>query len=175
MKTKAAKMNQNDKGIKRLTKKDCYKKFGITFENGKILSPIGYIPELLKEGNDKTGKLVYTFSILPGTGEYILTIDGTDYVVTGTCCCDCIGCYAKTGRFNGDVVIHSMAVNTFLVNNYPDFVKNCIMAQLMYIGRGEVRIHAAGDFNTKDPDVYANIWHYIAEKITLSGFGHIQR
>lgn len=164
MKAKTAKMNQNDRAIKRVTKKDIYKKYGIEFKDGKILSPIGWIPELLKEGNDKTGKAVYTFSVLPGTGEFIITINGTDYIIKGTCCCDCIGCYAKTGRYNCDNVIHSMAVNTFLVNNYIDFVRNAIMAQLECIGRGEVRIHAAGDFNTVNPEEYANMWYEIAKK-----------
>ena len=36
------------------------------------------------------------------------------------------------------------------------------MAQLEYIGRGEVRIHAAGDFNTSDPEQYATMWKEIA-------------
>ncbi len=147
MKSKAAKMNRNDKSrktaAKRITKKSVYAKYGLEFKNDKIMSPIGPVPELLKAGNDKTGKLVYTFSVLPGTGYFEIEIDGKIIVVKGTCCCDCIGCYAKTGRYNCDNVLHSMAVNTFLVNNYPDFVKRCIMAQLEYIGRGEVRIHAA--------------------------------
>lgn len=167
MKSKAAKMNRNDKSVnkaKRMTRKAVYAKFGIVFEGNKILSPIGFIPELLKEGNDKTGKLVYTFSLLPGTNYFEIEIDGKIIVVKGTCCCDCIGCYAKTGRYNCDNVIHSMAVNTYLVNNYPDFVKRCIMAQLEYIGQGEVRIHAAGDFNTENPDVYATMWHDIAKE-----------
>jgi hypothetical protein len=43
-------------------------------------------------------------------------------------------------------------------------VKACINAQLEYIGRGEIRIHAAGDFNTKNPDIYAEMWHDIAKK-----------
>jgi len=38
------------------------------------------------------------------------------------------------------------------------------MAQLEYIGRGEIRIHAAGDFNTKDPESYARMWYDIAKK-----------
>ena len=164
MKNKAVKMNRNDKSIKKVTKKDIYKKYGIEFKDGKILSPIGWIPELLKQGNDKTGKAVYTFSILPGTGEFVITINGTDFIIKGTCCCDCIGCYAKTGRYNCDNVIHSMAINTFLVNNYIEFVKNAIMAQLESIGRGEIRIHAAGDFNTVNPEEYANMWYAVAKK-----------
>lgn len=164
MKAKAIKMNANTKQGKRMTKKAIYAKYGIQFINGKILSPIGFICELLKEGNDKTGKLVYTFSLLPGTGDFEIEINGQIIIVKGTCCCNCIGCYAKTGRYNCDNVLHSMLVNTFLVNNYIDFVKACIMAQLEYIGRGEIRIHAAGDFNTSNPEAYAAMWHEIAKK-----------
>lgn len=154
----------------RITKKDIYAKHGIRFTNGKIVSPVGNICELLKEGNDKTGKAVYTFSILPGTGEFTIDINGKTFVVKGTCICDCVGCYAKTGHYNHDTTIRSMAINTYLVNNYIDFVKACIMAQLEYIGRGEIRIHAAGDFNTSDPDKYADMWYDIAKKFNSFRF-----
>jgi hypothetical protein len=147
-----------------MTKKQVYAKHGVTFDGDKIVSPIGKISELLKEGNGKTGKAVYTFSMLPGTGSVEIEINNMTVFIKGTCICNCEGCYAKTGRYNCDNVIYSMAINTYLVNNYPDFVKACIMAQLEYIGRGEVRIHAAGDFNTADPDKYAAMWYEIAKK-----------
>ena len=149
-----------------MTKKEIYAKYDIEFKKGKIVSPIGEICELLKEGNDKTGKLVYTFSILPGSGVYEIDIYGKKYFISGTCACDCIGCYAKTGHYNHDNTIRSMAINTYLVNNHIDFVKRCIMAQLEYIGQGEIRIHAAGDFNTINPDEYANMWFVIAKECT---------
>lgn len=147
-----------------MTKREIYAKYSIELtKDGKIVSPVGNICELLKEGNEKTGKAVYTFSILPGTRIYEIDISGKVYFVSGTCACDCVGCYAKTGHYNHDTTIRSMAINTYLVNNHIDFVKNCIMAQLEYIGRGEIRIHAAGDFNTKDPEKYAAMWHDIAK------------
>jgi len=164
MREKAKKMNMSEKAARRPSKKDTYKKYGIEFKNDKILSPIGWICELLKVGNDKTGKLVLTFSMLPGTADYTIDIGGKDYTISGTCSCDCDGCYAKTGHYNHANTIRSMAINTYLVNNYIDFVRNCICAQLDYIGRGEVRIHAAGDFKTTDPDKYADMWLYIAKK-----------
>ena len=123
---------------------------------------IGPIRELLKDGNSKTGEAVYTFSLLPGTGEATTTVNGTEITVRGTCCCDCRGCYAKSGFFTTPSVIRSMIINTHLVNNHPDFVREAIAAQLEIIGRGEIRIHAAGDFNTADPDRYADMWHSIA-------------
>lgn len=146
-----------------ISKKETYKKYGITFNNGKILSPIGYICELLKEGNEKTGKLVLTFSLLPGTGIFSANINNKTYTVKGTCACDCKGCYAKTGHYRQTSAVRSMVINTYLVNNYIDFVKNCIQAQLDYYGQGELRIHAAGDFNTQDPESYAAMWYDIAK------------
>lgn len=146
----------------RKSKVRTYAKYGIEFKGGKLISPIGPIEELLKEGNDKTGKLVFTFSTLPCTGFFTVIIEGIEVILQGTCICDCDGCYAKTGRYKLDKVIKSMAINTYLVNNHIEFVRNAIIAQLEYIGRGEVRIHAAGDFDTANPDEYANMWHEIA-------------
>lgn len=144
------------------TKKEVYAAHGIQFGNGKIISPIGPVAELLKEGNTKTGKAVYTFSVLPGTAVYKLTIGGASVDVKGTCVCDCIGCYAMTGNYRFSGVVKSMAINTWLVNNCIDFVRNAIAAQLETIGRGEIRIHAAGDFNTENPEAYSGMWLDIA-------------
>ena len=152
--------------MKKLTKKQTYEKYGIQMEGDKLVSPLGLINELLKEGNDKTGKRVWTFSILPGTGEFEMDINDYHIHTKGTCCCDCLGCYAKTGRYNQDNVIRSMIINTELVNHYIWFVRAAISAQLEYIGEGEVRIHAAGDFNTENPEQYANMWFDIAEKFS---------
>lgn len=147
----------------RITKKTVYAKYGIEMQGNKILSPIGWIPELLKDGNDKTGKQVYTWSILPGKHEFSIEIAGKKVVVCGTCICNCKGCYAMRGRFNGPVVKESLARNTYLVNEHIGFVRRAISAQLEYIGRGEVRIHAAGDFNTKAGNKYPEMWRGIAE------------
>lgn len=154
------------------SKKNIYAKYCIEYDSktGKIVSPVGMICELLKEGNSKTGKHVYTFSVLPGTADFNIDINGQDYTVKGSCCCDCIGCYAKTGHYNHDNTIRSMAINTYLVNNNIDFVKACISAQLECLGRGEIRIHAAGDFNTADPDKYAAMWYEIAKRFTAFRF-----
>lgn len=162
--------NRSKGSMKKLTKKEVYAKYGITFDGKKIISAIGPINEVLKVGNDKTGKAVYTWSILPGTCSFTFELNGVVYVARGSCVCDCVGCYAKTGRYNQDNVIASLAINTYLVNLDIDFVERCIMAQLEYIGRGEVRIHAAGDFNTKDSDGYAAMWYRIAKKFTSFRF-----
>lgn len=154
-------MTNTMKTTKKMTKKEVYAKHGIIFQNDKIVSPVGLIRELLKEGNDKTGKLVLTFSLLPGNGEFTIDINGIEYTVKGTCICKCKGCYAMTGHYNHDTTIRSMAINTYLVNNHIDFVKACIAAQLEYMVRGEVRIHAAGDTSTDFiiiPDKWENLW-----------------
>lgn len=146
------------------TKKAIYAAHGILFDGKHIMSPIGAVNELLKEGNTKVGKHVYTFSMIPGTASYEFEKDGTIYHVIGTCVCSCTGCYAMTGRYVFDDVKISMAINTYLVNHHLEFVFRCIAAQLEYIGRGEIRIHAAGDFNTNNSAEYAAAWRDIAKR-----------
>ena len=137
--------------MKKATKAQVYAKYGIRFAGGKIVDPEGnLISELLKEGNSKTGKKVLTWSMLPGTSE------------CGTCVCDCVGCYAKTGFYCMPSVKESLTKNTRLANDHLDFFRRAVSAQLEYIGSAEIRIHAAGDFNTKNPDAYAKTWHEIA-------------
>lgn len=50
-----------------MKKADVYKKYGIEYKNGKILYNGQWIAELLKEGNSKTGKRVWTWSMPAGT------------------------------------------------------------------------------------------------------------
>ena len=52
--------------------------------------------------------------------------------------------------------------NTDIVNNDIEFFYNAVSAQLEAIGGGEIRIHAAGDFNTNNPAEYAATWKRIA-------------
>lgn len=134
----------------KMSKKQIYAKHGIQYNNGKILYHGQWIPELLKMGNSKTGKRVWTWSMLPGKD--------------GTCICDCNGCYAKAGFYCMSNVIASLELNTSIVNDDIDFFYRAISAQLEIIGSGEVRIHAAGDFNTKDPEAYAETWHTIVKE-----------
>lgn len=131
-----------------MTKQAIYKAHGIEYKAGKILYHGAWISELLKEGNSKTGKKVYTWSMLPGT--------------TGTCVCNCVGCYAMTGFYQMSSVKKALELNTSIVNDDIQFFYNAISAQLETIGAGEIRIHAAGDFNTSDPETYAQAWKRIA-------------
>lgn len=136
----------------RITKKDIYAKHGITYKGGKILYHGTWIEELLKEGNSKTGKRVYTWSMLAGTK------DG------GTCICDCEGCYAQVGFYHTPSVKKSLKLNTSIVNDDIAFFYNAVSAQLECIGEGEIRIHASGDFHTQNPEEYAQTWHRIVSE-----------
>ena len=154
-----------------ITKKAAYAEQGIEYKSGKVFSPcFGWINELLKIGNGKTGKEVYTFSLLPGDCEFTIEIGGIEYTIKGSCICKCKGCYATAGNYNYDSTIRSLAINTYLVNYHLDFVERCINAQLKYLGKGEIRIHAAGDFNTINPDDYAAMWLRIAKKFSSFRF-----
>lgn len=134
----------------RITKKEIYARHGIEYENEHINFHGAWVCELLKEGNTKTGKRVYTFSLPAGTD--------------GTCVCDCEGCYAKTGRYNAENVKASNKLNQTIVETDINFFYNAISAQLECIGRGEIRIHASGDFNTKNSAEYAETWHKIVKE-----------
>lgn len=153
-----------------VTKKATYEKRGIQYRNGKILSPIGWIPELLKVGNSKTGKSVLTWSILPTNREFTVTVNDVQYTLRGSCPCSCAGCYATTGFYKQQSVITSMATNQILVENSIDFVRRAISAQLESIGRGEVRIHAAGDFATANSKEYSNMWYNICKSFPAFRF-----
>ena len=133
-----------------MNKKQVYAAHGIEYVNGKIIYHGQPIAELLKEGNSKTGKRVYTWSMLPGKD--------------GTCVCSCEGCYAMTGFYQMPSVKAALQQNTDIVNNDIEFFYNAVSAQLEIIGSGEIRIHAAGDFSTKNPEEYAYTWQRIAKE-----------
>lgn len=131
----------------KLSKKEIYARYDIQYNNGRILYNGAWIPELLKEGNSKTGKRVYTWSMPAGKD--------------GTCLNTCAGCYARTGFYNMPSVIAALKFNQYIVENDINFFYRAISAQLEYIGSGEVRIHASGDFRTKNCTEYAETWHRI--------------
>lgn len=138
--------------MKKDSKKVVYSRHGITYKDGKILYHGVWISELLKEGNSKTGKRVWTWSMLAGTKN------------GGTCICDCDGCYAQTGFYNMPNVKEALTLNTSIVNDDIDFFYRAVSAQLEIIGSGELRIHASGDFHTKNPEQYAQTWKRIVKE-----------
>ena len=131
-----------------MTKREIYARYGIEYDgDNHILWRGVWIPELLKEGNTKVGKTVWTWSMTPG--------------IDGTCVCTCDGCYAMTGRYLCDNVKESNRRNQQIVEEDLDFFYRAVMAQLECIGTGEVRIHAAGDFATANQEAYATMWWLI--------------
>lgn len=126
-----------------MTKKEIYAKYGIVYSNGKIVTPIGVMPELLKVGNSKTGVAVKTWSMS-----------------RATCPCHCPGCYADYGCYQFANVKKSLANNTELATKHLDFLNKAIRAQCETFKNGtEIRIHAVGDFFSID---YLNMWRNIA-------------
>ena len=166
---KKANKKANVKKAARITKKDIYAQYGIAYSKGYIFCPFfnTWIRPLLVNGNKKIGKGAYHFSILPGTAFYTVILFGIEYIVKGTCACNCTGCYAQTGNYRFPSVKNSLALRTLLVRNDLDFVKRAIMAQIKADNIKICRIHAAGDF---DSIAYANIWHDIAKAFSGTVF-----
>lgn len=133
-----------------------YRYHGIEVQDGKLVSPIGLINPVLKEGNTKVGKKVWTFSTLP-TNKLFETEFG---VVAGTCPCTCKGGYCQAGHYHRANVKRSMAINTVLAYKWPNWLFNAIIAQLEINGDCLVRIHATGEFFD---DAYAEMWCNVVE------------
>ena len=135
-----------------MNKKAIYASYGIEYKDGKILAPAGdYIAPLLKKGNSKTGKAVYTYSQLAGSREW-----STKYgTIKGTCAGDCAHCYACTGFYCMPSVRDALALHTIISRSARGlaFKKAAIIAQIHADDIKLVRIHAAGDF-----DSLADVW-----------------
>lgn len=148
--------------MKRTTKKAIYAEYGIEYANGKIKSPIfGWINPLLINGNDKLGRGVWTFSVLP-TNKMFHVDFGNDLImdILGTCPCWCDKCYATRGRYVFDNVIAANARKTVFVRLYTDFLYNAIVAQIQADKIKICRIHAAGDFCDLG---YIGMWRKIVQ------------
>ena len=132
-----------------MTKKEIYAKHGINYDNkaDKIEFHGIWVKPLLKQGNSKVGKRVYTFSMPAGTD--------------GTCICDCKGCYAKSGHYKRENVKACYRLHQCIVETDINWFIHAILAQLETIGSGVVRIHASGDFNTKNSMEYFQAWKII--------------
>ena len=141
-----------------MNKKSIYESFGITYENGKINSPFGAVSPLLKNGNSKVGKNVYTFSILPTAKTF--TVYGEE--IKGTCPCTCKDCYGTKGCCAYKSSVECYAANTILVRKCLDWVRRAIMAQIAADDIKTVRIHAVGDFDNNDS--YVEMWKDIISK-----------
>lgn len=132
-----------------MTKKEIYAAHGIQYnpKNNKLYHPVlGYIRPVLVNGNKKIGKGAWHFSTLPGTAIYTVIINGASYDIKGTCPCDCIGCYAKSGNYRYQSVKNALGIRTWLARNDIEFLENAINAQIEADKIQLIRIHAAGDF-----------------------------
>lgn len=147
----------------KMTKEQTYKSFGIACKkeknNIKIYSnEFGWINPLLINGNEKVGKGVWTWSTLPTNETYTGTINGKNYSISGTCPCHCVGCYATKGFFNMPDNIKLLIKKTWLAVNDMDFVERAINAQIAADNIKIVRIHASGDFVSRE---YVDTWKRI--------------
>ena len=150
----------------RITKKDIYKEFGIEFvKAGKtswhINSPVGSIPPVLVDGNEKIGKGVYHFSTLPGCKEYNVTLaNGETVYIPGTCAGNCENGYCMVGRYAMQSVRNSLANKTVLARENLEFLESAIMAQIKANKIKTVRVHVTGDFFSRD---YLEMWKRIVK------------
>ena len=166
-----------------MTTKEIYKAYNIEYKNGKILSPVfGFIAPFLKKGNSKVGENVYTWSTLPTNQIFHVIINGKSFDIKGTCNCHCIGCYATKGFYNMPGVVKSMAINTVLIRDYPEFVQNAIIAQIKAENLKTVRIDAAGDIENSFISVFRKVaaecndvifWTYTKNKAAENAFDDI--
>ena len=146
----------------RITKRDIYREYGIEyFKAGKnawhINTPIGHIPPVLVDGNDKIGKGVFHFSTLPGDLIYCVTLaNGETVEMRGTCAGTCAGGYCVNGHYKRrQSVKNSLANKTELAREHMDFLKRAILAQIKADNIKFVRIHVTGDFFSR---AYLNTW-----------------
>lgn len=131
----------------RTTKKDIYAKYGIEYnpKTQKIKTPLGWSRELLKNGNEKVGKKVKTWSMN-----------------TSTCCCHCADCYGEKGCYNFPSVKASLEFRTTLARVYMGFLERALTAQCETFKDGtEIRIHVVGDFFCLE---YVQMWKRIVKK-----------
>lgn len=179
--------------MKRVSKADIYREYGIEYKDGSIYYPglDRWINPLLVNGNEKIGLGVYHFSTLPGTAEYHINInfkrvptiskktgkESTKLVpdtenacvldLFGTCICDCANCYAMTGNYCYDTTLAALAIRTLIMTYDLDFFTRAIMAQIKADNIQLVRIHASGDFKTVE---YIEAWKEIVKAFPKTVF-----
>lgn len=152
-------MNKNKKTTVKLAR--------LTYK-GKALE----IPALLVKGNKKIGSKVHHFSTVAGTEKYNLADLGLDpetielltgsketKTCCGTCCCDCPGCYGKTGCYCFRSTKRRLVIRTLLAHDY-DFFEKRMIEEIKAKKCRFVRIHATGDFFSRG---YALAWLHIIQ------------
>ena len=157
--------------MKRISKAEIYKQYGITYKSGKVLTPLNtWVKPLLPVGtNSKVGNAA-TFSIYHGNEMHDISEFKNvkianvlrEFNVTsfcGSCAQHCKGCYCDSGFYNMPDVKAGNIRKLLLVTYFPKWTEAVINAQIKADGILQVRIHASGDFFT---EAYTNIWKRIA-------------
>lgn len=153
-----------------MTLAEKYAMYGITYKNGKILSPFGtWISLLIPVGTNTKVGAAGTWSMFHGNETHnisdfgektqaVMTAAGVDEI-QGTCPFHCKDCYCDAGRYNFDANKASAILKALLARMFPEFVEKAIIAQIKIDGIKQCRIHAQGDFFSKE---YCNMWVNIA-------------
>ena len=170
---------------KKKSKREIYAAHGIEFARidgqEKINAPfLGWISPLLINGNEKLGKDVWTFSMLPSNLVFTVAIGGQVMEIRGTCPCNCPGCYAQAGNYNFPSCVEALARRTYLAYHFLKWVEAAIIAQIEADKIKYCRIHAAGDFfNVEYIQTWRNIciaclgcqfWTYTKNKAAENAF-----
>lgn len=150
--------------MSRITKKQVYATYGITFDGKKIEAPLfGKINPLLVNGNEKLGKGVWTWSTL-ATNRIITAVlnkeTGETISEKGTCPVNCPGCYATSGCYCFNSTKLSLAIKTVIARRFLDFMVRAIIAQIKADKIRLLRIHCAGDFFSAE---YIDAWKTIVK------------
>lgn len=93
--------------------------------------------------------------------DSILIFD-TTAGTSGTCSCDCKGCYAKKSQNRYPMTRLFRGVNTYLAKNHIDVLEKVLCDQISKsVKTKAVRLHSSGDFFSQE---YVNMWNRIVKK-----------
>lgn len=124
----------------------------------KVLYPMEYRKGMkisLANGNNKVGKGVWCFNLLPGDKPLTTTTRGQLTNIHGTCggCCEgCEGeCYAvRDGKLHHNACIPAWGKNTLLVRNEMEATFGQIKEALIKKKAKVLRFHSSGEIESYD-------------------------
>ena len=155
-----------------MKKAEIYKAYGIEYKSGKIKTPYGeFIPELIPVGtNTKVGN-AGTWSIYHGNEiinseaahnkvKAVMEKTGIESV-KGPCPCHCKNCYCDFGFYNFPANKAIAVRKLILAKYFTEWMTNAIIAQIKADNIKQLRIHAQGDFFSRE---YCKAWEKIANE-----------
>ena len=160
-------MNKNRK----LTKKEIYAKYGIQFDGKKIfceplniwVSPLMPIGSNTKVGNAATFSIYHGDEILniENFGELTAAVMAAANItsIKASCPLHCDDCYCDKGRYVFDNVKAGNMLKLILAKLHLEWLEKALKAQIEAENITQIRIHAAGDFFSKE---YVDMWIRIA-------------